>query len=256
MSSPYYAPGTSNSHFTYGTYSSNTPLSPVTSYENHELNQSCWHMPNSTTLSTTTDHILHLPGKKTYSKPRRRTSWAPHGVNIYYIGPAMDHYCRHRVYCSATGQDRIFNTIKCMPSQCKVPGLSSDDAATIAESYLAHALLHPAPETPFKQPGPERMQEIKELAAIFENMAPQHAPPSRVPDPSPHNIPSPRVPTTRPSSLITTSYFPGMTRRSPRQHQPTTITQEELAYHLFETPLPRIETSNAVTDSLIGQHID
>jgi hypothetical protein len=86
-------------------------------------------------------------------KPRQRKTWVPHRVDGFYVGPTMYHCRFHRVYCSATGQEQIVDTIELMPQHCKVPGLSSADAATIAATNLTHTLLHPAPTTPFKQLG-------------------------------------------------------------------------------------------------------
>jgi hypothetical protein len=84
----------------------------------------------------------------------------------------MGHYSCHQVYFSATVQERIVDTIEFMPEQCKVPGLSIADASAIAASDVAHTLLHPAPLTHLKQPGSERMQAIRELAAMFDKMSP------------------------------------------------------------------------------------
>jgi hypothetical protein len=45
------------------------------------------------------------PGSRVifHEKPRQRKTWAPHGVNGFYLGPAMERYRYHRVYCSMTG---------------------------------------------------------------------------------------------------------------------------------------------------------
>jgi hypothetical protein len=40
-------------------------------------------------------------------------------------------------------------------------GISSAEATAIATADIAHALQNPAPTAPFKQPGTERMQAIK-----------------------------------------------------------------------------------------------
>jgi hypothetical protein len=80
----------------------------------------------------------------------------------------MEHYHAHRVYCSTTGHERIRDTIKFFPQHCKVPGISSADAATIAAADITHALQNTTPTTPFNQPGMERMQAIKKLASILE----------------------------------------------------------------------------------------
>jgi hypothetical protein len=120
-----------------------------------------------------------------------------------------------------------------MPQHCKLPGLLSAYAVTIAATYLTHARMNPAPATPFKQPGSERMQAFKELAVIFDKMAPQQAPPTRVMEPTPRvmnltapTAPSPRVPTARPASPTSTTAFPEMPLCSPEKYQPMIILQE------------------------------
>jgi hypothetical protein len=153
--------------------------------------------------------------------------------------------------------------------------MSSADAAAIAAADLAHALQQPAPTTPFKQPGTDRMQAIRKLAAIFEEMAPARdndkrtAPTPRVtprqspeqPDPSvqtptPHKepAPAPRVQEDVTWNLITEmNYLP---RRSPRTHAPPQVTQEERAYQILDTPLPHINKAYAVTDMTTGQQLE
>jgi hypothetical protein len=115
----------------------------------------------------------------------------------------------------------------------------SADAAAITAADLAHVLQQPAPTTPFKQPGTDRMQAIRKLAAIFEEMAPTRdnekrtaptprvtprqspeQPDPRVQTPIPHKepAPAPRVQedvTLNP--IMETKYLP---QRSPRTHAP------------------------------------
>jgi hypothetical protein len=159
----------------------------------------------------------------------------------------MEHYRAYRVYCSTTGHGRISDTVEFFPKHCKVPGLSSADAATIAELDLTNALANPTPTIPFKQPGTDRMQEIKKLAAIFESMAPKRTPVNKHTEPTPKMItpPTPRMPTSTvptprvqprvtPSDNLGHTHVP--TRRSPRGHQPPHVTQEERAYQILATP--------------------
>jgi hypothetical protein len=40
-----------------------------------------------------------------HEKPQQRRTWAPHGIDGFYLGPAMEHYRCHRIYCSSTGQE-------------------------------------------------------------------------------------------------------------------------------------------------------
>jgi hypothetical protein len=163
---------------------------------------------------------LAPPGTKViiHKKPDHRGSWSPHGLNGWYVGPAMEHYRAHQVYCSTTGHEQISDTVEFFPKHCKVPGLSSADAATIAALDLTNALANPTPITPFKQLGTDRMQEIKKLAAIFESMAPKRTPVNKLTEPTPKmsTPPTPRVltstvPTPRVQARVTPDDNPGHT---------------------------------------------
>jgi hypothetical protein len=212
---------------------------------------------------------LAPPGTKVilHEKTDRRGSWAPHSLNGWYVRPAMEHYRAHRVYCSTNGHELISDTVEFFPKHCKVPGLSSADAATIAALDLTNALANPTPTTPSKQPGTDRMQEIKKLAAIFESMVPKRTPVNKHTEPAPKMTtpPTPRVPTSTvptprvqpratPSDNLGHTHVP--TRRSPRGHQPPNVTQEERAYQLLATPLPRINRAYVVTDVTTGQQLE
>jgi hypothetical protein len=88
-----------------------------------------------------------------HENPQQRRTWATHGIDGLYLGPAMEHYLCHRIYCSSTGQKRNVDTVEFMPQHCKFPGLSSAEAAVITATNLTHVLLHPSPATPFQQLG-------------------------------------------------------------------------------------------------------
>jgi hypothetical protein len=163
---------------------------------------------------------LASPGTKViiHEKPDHRGSWSPYGLNGWYVGPAMEHYRAHRVYCSTTGHERISDTVEFLPKHCKVPGIFIADAATIAALDLTNALANPTPTTLFKQPGTDRMQEIKKLAAIFESMAPKRTPVNRHTEPTPKmstpptpRVPTSTVPTPRVHPRVTPSDNPGHT---------------------------------------------
>jgi hypothetical protein len=197
---------------------------------------------------------LASPGTKVimHEKTDHRGSWSPHGLNGWYIGPAMEHYRAHRVYCSTTGHERISDTVDFFPKHCKVPGLSSADAAMRAALDLTHALRNQAPTTPFKQPGTDRMQAIKRLETIFEAMVPKRTTGYELTEPT-TTQPTPPVPTpTIPAPRVPTA----PARCSPRGHQPPQVTQEERAYQLVATPLPRINRAYAVIAVATGQQLE
>jgi hypothetical protein len=51
-----------------------------------------------------------------HDKPEHRGSWSPHGLNTWYVGPAMEHYRAHQVYCSTTGHKGISDTNEFFPT--------------------------------------------------------------------------------------------------------------------------------------------
>jgi hypothetical protein len=46
-----------------------------------------------------------------HETPSRRRTWAPHGQNGWYIGPALEHYRCYTVYITKTRGDRIVETL-------------------------------------------------------------------------------------------------------------------------------------------------
>jgi hypothetical protein len=100
--------------------------------------------------------------------PSRRRTWAPHGQDGWYIGPASEHYQCYTVYITNTRSNRIMETVDFFPEKFTFPFPSSHDLATQAAADLMHALLHPQPAGPFFQVGNEQKNALKRLASIFE----------------------------------------------------------------------------------------
>jgi hypothetical protein len=67
---------------------------------------------------------LAPPGTKViiHEKPDHRGSWSPHGLNGWYVWPAMERYRAHRVYCSTTGHERIGDAVEFFPSTARSQG--------------------------------------------------------------------------------------------------------------------------------------
>ena len=90
---------------------------------------------------------LAPPGTRVivHKTPDNRRTWAPHGVDGWYLRPAPNHYRCHRVYIPSTRAERIAKTVEFFPHDCPVPSSSSTSAATTAARALTEALLHPTP---------------------------------------------------------------------------------------------------------------
>jgi hypothetical protein len=103
-----------------------------------------------------------------HETPSRRITWAPHGQDRWYIGPALEHYQCYTVYVNKTRGERIVETVEFFPEKFKFTFLSTQELAIQASKELIHSLLHPQPALPFFQVGDEQTLVLKRLAAIFE----------------------------------------------------------------------------------------
>ena len=85
---------------------------------------------------------LAPPGTRiiVHEKPTQHCTWAPHGVDGWYIGPAMDHYQCYRVWIPSTHAKRIADTIQFFPTILRTPTLSHCDATLQVACELTHAL--------------------------------------------------------------------------------------------------------------------
>jgi hypothetical protein len=54
----------------------------------------------------------------------KRASWDPHGVDGYYLGPALDHYRCYQVHITKTKGTRIVDTVEFFPSKLSMPETS------------------------------------------------------------------------------------------------------------------------------------
>jgi hypothetical protein len=52
------------------------------------------------------------PGTRiiTHGTPNRRRTWAPHGQDGWYIGPALEHFRYYTVYITKTRSERLVET--------------------------------------------------------------------------------------------------------------------------------------------------
>jgi hypothetical protein len=103
-----------------------------------------------------------------HETPSRSRTWAPHGQDGWYIGPALEYYRCYTVYSTKTRGYRIVETVDFPPEKLTLPFPSSQDVATQAAADLTHALLHPQPAGPFCKVGDEQTIALKRLANIFE----------------------------------------------------------------------------------------
>jgi hypothetical protein len=113
---------------------------------------------------------LANPGTRiiAHETPNRRSTWAPHGQDGWYLGPALEHYRCYTVYITKTRRNRIVETVDFFPEKFTLPFPTPQDLATKAAADLTSALLHPQSAGPFCQVGDAQTLALERLAAIFE----------------------------------------------------------------------------------------
>ena len=139
---------------------------------------------------------LAPPGTRVivHEKPTQRRTWAPHGIDGWYIGPAMDHYQCYRVWIPSTHAERISDTIQFFPTLLRTPTLSHRDAALQAARELTHALQNLNNANPLSQLSDDQLRALHQLSTF----SPPNAPGVET-NPSPSakksQLPSPHIPT-------------------------------------------------------------
>ena len=83
---------------------------------------------------------MAVPGTRAivHETPQQRTSWAPHGIDAYYVGPSLEHYRCYKFFIPKTNTTRDATTVDWFPTAIKYPQITT-------ETYLkqtAEDLLH------------------------------------------------------------------------------------------------------------------
>ena len=74
-------------------------------------------------------HPIHPPGTKivVLEPTGQRETWAPHGLDGFYLGPCLKHHQTYWVYITATNSIRNSDSISWHPSKLRLPGSSRED---------------------------------------------------------------------------------------------------------------------------------
>ena len=73
--------------------------------------------------------LLAPPGTKAlvHFKPKGRNSWSLHGKDVWYVGPASEHYRCVKCYISSTHSKVISDTVQFFPHSVPFPQCSTED---------------------------------------------------------------------------------------------------------------------------------
>ena len=114
-----------------------------------------------------------------HEKPADRESWAPHGVDGWYVGPALKSYRCYRAWIPDTRRERICDTLEWFPSKVTLPLASSLDLVIAAANDIVHALNNPSAGSPLAPLTDSEATALRNLAEILTNRC-DNPPPSTV----------------------------------------------------------------------------
>ena len=113
---------------------------------------------------------LAPPGTKVviHEKPDKQASWAAHGVDGWYLVPAVEHYRCYRVYVNHTRAERNADTVEFFPQHTKVPSIAANNADTTTAQEIVAALSDPKPNTEWEKVFHRQLDALRSLALIFQ----------------------------------------------------------------------------------------
>ena len=199
-----------------------------------------------------------------HEKPQQRKTWMPHAADGWYIGPALESYRCHRVWCWKTSAERICDTISWFPTKTTIPTASSADTILACLQQIVDCLQKPAagsPLAPLTGTHVEAIDRIRTLVAddiptamqpptrlIATAPAPEPlrstdpAPVPRVAAPPTQAAPAPRVAETPPQHDITIAPAPRVAEPPP-QPEITAVAPAPRVASLPPPPATDVRTS-------------
>jgi hypothetical protein len=135
-----------------------------------------------------------------HQKPSVRRSWAPHAIDGWYIGPALESYRCYRVWIWETRMERICDTLTWFPTKVKLPTVTNSDLILAGIQDIVNALTKPLPDNSLPPLDPTHVQALVDVSALLTRLLSPDARSLRVaegakkPRPSDTNQPSQPTP--------------------------------------------------------------
>ncbi|GKY94061.1 hypothetical protein MPSEU_000372700 [Mayamaea pseudoterrestris] len=161
-----------------------------------------------------------------HEKPSIRASHTPHGVDGYYLGPALEHYRCYCVYATDTNAERIADTLAWFPTQTIMPVASNQDLLIAAIKDMTSALRNwTTTSGPVPASDAGHMEELRRVAAALATQV---------------GAPAPATADSAPPALqADPPSIPADVAPSPLPTQPAPATEAPTA------PAPRVANENA-----------
>ena len=143
-----------------------------------------------------------------HDKPDKRTTWAPHGLDGWYVGPALDSYRCWQIWIWESRAVRICDTVTWYPTKVKLPDSSSTATIIACLKDIADALKNPSPQTPLAPLTDTHNKALRDITELLTNVTPPPPPVTKVP-----NVPA--LPKPTPSVLRVPTPVPDTTPEHP-----------------------------------------
>jgi len=102
-----------------------------------------------------------------HEKPSICNSWALHGINGWYLGPAMDSYQCYMVWANETQSQCITDTVAWFPSKIPMPATSSINYIKAGIANIIHALQFSSPNLPLAPLSDSHSRALQQLMLIL-----------------------------------------------------------------------------------------
>ncbi len=143
-----------------------------------------------------------------YDDPTGQASWASHGTDAYYMGPALKHYCCLQFYMPSTRRYRVANTWHLYSTHCAAPSITHVERTLLEATDILTVLGGTVPTSTRDSILPT--QAIQQLCNILLFMlclgttTPEETPTpmvlqARYTTAAGPRVPEPKVPTDNPS---------------------------------------------------------
>ena len=118
---------------------------------------------------------LAPPGTKIliHEKPDQRKSWDTHGLEGWYIGPALEHYRCVTAYIPETFSERVCDTVEFFPHSIPLPATSDADYLKQAAADILAILAKPKPTLPYIQRNDDLTNAITKTAQLLQRAVEQ-----------------------------------------------------------------------------------
>jgi hypothetical protein len=104
-----------------------------------------------------------------YEPSDQRASWSPHGIQGFYLGPALDHYRSVAVYIPNTNGIRISDQCQYFPKPFKFPGASTNEILLKSIIELKDVIDNNTDNTIANTKLNDTIDKLNDAISIFEN---------------------------------------------------------------------------------------